>query len=91
MAPPRNPSMEDATFGLRPVDVRWLLCALMSGKFEVDFTSLARITGYSLPGAENAYYRAMRKIRRAQKDFEQQSPEVAEDSNKEDSNEEFVS
>ncbi|KAJ5730728.1 uncharacterized protein N7483_005236 [Penicillium malachiteum] len=77
MAPPRNPTMEDTTFGLRPVDV--------------GFTSLARITGYSLTGAENAYYRAMKKIRKAQEASGQQSPAVADDSNKEDSNEEIVS
>ncbi|KAJ5733878.1 hypothetical protein N7493_002664 [Penicillium malachiteum] len=89
MAPRRrNLTMEDATLGLSPAEIRCLLCALLSTKFQVDFTALAKISGSYMPTAQRLYNKAMQKLRQAQEGLEQQSPEVAEPQG---SNEEVVS
>ncbi|KAJ5733879.1 hypothetical protein N7493_002665 [Penicillium malachiteum] len=70
MAPPRNPTLEQATFGLGAGEVRCLLLALLTIKPKIDHVYLAAISGYTEISARLVFQRAMRKLRLANPDVE---------------------
>ncbi|KAJ5621718.1 histone h1.3 [Penicillium herquei] len=94
MAPPRNPTLEEATFGLGAGEVRCLLLGLLTMKPDIDHVYLAALSGYSESSARVVFNRAMRRLRRANPDVEQknlkektQAEDLNEDTGKEEHSE----
>ncbi|KAJ6016055.1 hypothetical protein N7540_010646 [Penicillium herquei] len=76
MAPPWNPTLEEATFGLGAGEVRCLLLGLLTMKPEIDHVYLATISGYSEKSARVVFHRALRRLRRANPAVEQKKQET---------------
>ncbi|KAJ6016054.1 hypothetical protein N7540_010645 [Penicillium herquei] len=84
--PGRGPSMDDATFGLGPADVRCLLLVMLITKPEFESNALASIAGYAPKSARTIYCRAIANLRRAHQAVDQK-----DQGSKDDLNDEIVS